>query len=312
MRACAVSYGAPTLFHVSRAARRAVAAPAQSCSASRIRPSRELHRPFENRRSAAVDQVAVGDRLELVRRSRGRAGSHRRRARSRSAAGRRRERLSGSSCLVRERPPDRRRGGVHLPLREPQERESRLRLAAELVGLAVGLLRGGEVTPPPPDLADLVETGRGHHAVVVVELLARLHRLLLRLRPVARAGAGSRPVDAARAREAGDVEAVAPAVGGVGPLRRSAAVAERLARVDRDAVDDPGGERIELSARRGRRRLVEDGEPVRHVPRPDADRTLEDEGRRLEAAVAEARSPARARGGRPRLRTVRARRDRAG
>ena len=39
MRACAVSYGAPTLFHVSRAERSAVAAPSQSCSASRIRPS---------------------------------------------------------------------------------------------------------------------------------------------------------------------------------------------------------------------------------------------------------------------------------
>jgi hypothetical protein len=142
---------------------------------------------------------------------------------------------------------------------------------------------------PAPDLADLVEPVRGHGAVVVVQLLARLHCLLLRLRPLPAQTQNLGTVDAACSGEARDVEAIAPAVGGVRPLRRPAAVPERLAGVDGDAVDDPRGERVELPARRGRRRLVEDREPIGDVPRPDPDRALEDERRRLETAVAESR-----------------------
>jgi hypothetical protein len=96
-------------------------------------------------------------------------------------------------------------------------------------------------------------------------------------------------VNAARPGEACDVEAIAPAVGGLRPLRRSATVAERLAGIDRDAVDDSSGERIELPARRGRRRFVENREPARHVAGPDSNCAVEDERRRLEAPVAEAR-----------------------
>ena len=94
-------------------------------------------------------------------------------------------------------------------------------------------------------------------------------------------------MDAARPREPGDVEAVAPAVGDLCPLGRPAAVAERLAGVDRDAVDDSGRERVELAARRGGGRLVEDGQAALRVARPDPDRALEHERGRLEATVAE-------------------------
>ena len=50
------------------------------------------------------------------------------------------------------------------------------------------------------------------------------------------------------------------------PLCRPPAVAERLARVDRHAVDHPGRERVELAAYRAGRRLVEQRKTLAHLP----------------------------------------------
>ena len=170
-RASAVSYGAPTFCHSSRASWSMRAAPSQSFSASLIRPSakcsvaskatvRRSPILYESmtvsisatRRPSGL-QVAGGDRDLDLRRQPPHA----------------RERILDPL----ERAGDARDRGVDLALGEPEESEPRLRISAELVRGPVGLLRAGEVAAAAPDLADLVVARSRDLAVEVEELLAR-------------------------------------------------------------------------------------------------------------------------------------------
>ena len=121
-----------------------------------------------------------------------------------------------------------------------------------------------------------------------MQLLAGRQRELLRFREVASKPHDLRPVDAARPREAGDVEPVAPAVRRLGPLGRAAVVAEVLARADRDAVDDRGRVGPQLAADRGRARLVQQGKPLLDLAAPHESAPLADECQHLRVAIAEA------------------------
>ena len=174
---------------------------------------------------------------------------------------------------------------------EAQEREAGLGAGgvAELVRLRVGLLRLGEVAAPPPDFPDLIEARGGDEVEVRAELFACLSRLLLGAVPVPLEPHDLRPVDATGTGEAAHVEPVAPAVGLRRPLCRAPAVAERLARMDRDAVDHPGRERVELAADRTGGRLVQKRKTLAHLARHDERRPLENHGHRLEVPIAKAR-----------------------
>ena len=94
----------------------------------------------------------------------------------------------------RDRRPD-------LPLGEPQQGETRLGVASQLVRRRVRLLRAREVAATPSDLADLVVPAGGDDAVEVVQLLAGCDCLRLGGGPVAAQPERLRPVDAAGARE---------------------------------------------------------------------------------------------------------------
>src|SRR3712207_2530749 len=138
---------------------------------------------LERRRSCVREAERVRERVELVR------GGTRR---PQVAPGERDCDLRGQAAEtqqrvgeVREAPLDRRRRGVDLSLRKPKEREAGLRVAAPLLRLPVRLLGSREVAAPAADLADLVEPRGGRPRVEALELLARLERLLLGLRPVA-------------------------------------------------------------------------------------------------------------------------------
>ena len=250
IRACAVSYGAPTRFHSSRARWRQRVAPSASPSASLIRPEARW----------TVASKAGARRPPILYESTMLSSSVGRCAGGLQVAGRDRDLdLRGQTRKTPERlvevleaARDPRHRPVDLALAEPKQREARLRVAPELVRLGVGLLRGGEVAEAAADLADLVVPARGDPALEVVQLLAGRHRLLLRLGQVAAKPHDLRPVDAAGAREAGDVEPVAPAVRRLGPLGRAPVVAEVLARADRHAVDEPGRVGPQLAADRGR------------------------------------------------------------
>ena len=121
------------------------------------------------------------------------------------------------------------RGCADLALGEPEQGEPGLGIAAELVGLSVRLLRGGEVAEAPANLADLVEPARGDLTLEVLELPAGRHRDLLRRLEVAAEAHDLGAMDSAGAREPGDVELIAPAVRDIGPLGRPAVVAEVVA-----------------------------------------------------------------------------------
>ena len=132
---------------------------------------------------------------------------------------------------------------VDLPLGETEERQPGLRITAPLVRGRVRLLRAGEVSTAPADLADLVVPAGGDAAVEVAELLAGRHRLQLGRRPVTAQAHDLGAVQPAGARKSADIGLVAPPVRGFGPLGRAPEVADVLARADRHAVDDPGRER---------------------------------------------------------------------
>ena len=193
------------------------------------------------------------------------------------------ERLVRVSECARD-PADR---GVQLALREPEQREPGLRGAAELVRGSVGLLGGGEVTPAPADLAELVVATGGDLPVVVVQLVARCDRLLLCPGEVTSQPHDLGPVEAARAREAAHVEAVAPAVRRFRPLRGPAKVAEVVARADRDAVDESGRVGAQLAAHRCRGRLVEQREPFVDLAALDQRAALTAQREHLDVAGAE-------------------------
>ena len=196
-----------------------------------------------------------------------------------------------------ERARDSRHGRVDLALGETEEREARLRIAAQLVRRAVRLLRAREVAAPTADLADLVVAAGRDLAVEVVELLARRQRLRLGRRPVAAEPQGLGSVDPAGAGKAADVELVAPAVRRLRPLGRAPEVAEVLARADRDAVDEPGRVRSQVAAHRRRGRLVEQSEPLVDLAGLDAargpSRRARASGRRGRRRAARARRPRR-------------------
>ena len=63
-------------------------------------------------------------------------------------------------------------------------------------------------------------------------------------------------------RKAVDVEAVTPPVRRLGPFSGAAVVAELLATTDGDAVDEPRRMRAQVTADRGRARLVDEREPL--------------------------------------------------
>ncbi len=95
-------------------------------------------------------------------------------------------------------------------------------------------------------------------------------------------------MDATSPGEARDVEPIAPAVRRFRPLNGAPAVAEQLARVDRHAVDDSRGERLELAADRRGGRFVEKCETLGHLAPRHEIRPLEHLRERLEVAIAEA------------------------
>ena len=250
-------------------------------------PAREPHCAFERGRAAIAGPERVRGSLELVRRvarpldlTGGERDLDVRRKPPRAA-----QRIEAFSI---ELAPDCLRRSVDFPAPEPEQREPGLRFAAELARLRVCLLRRGEVASSAPDLTDLVVAGGGDERVVVAQLVARLERLLLGPWPLAAEAHDLSPVNAADAREAGDVEPVAPAVCRFRPLGGAPAVAERLAGADRHAVDDPGREGSELAAHGRGGCLVEEGEAGVDVAARDKCRALKDERHRLEAAVAKA------------------------
>ena len=121
-----------------------------------------------------------------------------------------------------------------------------------------------------------------------MQLFASGQRLRFCLRPVAAKAHDLCAVDAALPGWATDIEAVAPAVGGVRPLGRATVVPELLAGRDRAAVDEPGRERLELAGHRGRGRLVEKLETLVHLAGVDRELALPGQRHRLEVPVAEA------------------------
>ncbi len=151
---------------------------------------------------------------------------------------------------------------VDLALGQPEEREARLRLAAHFARHAVRLLGTREVAAATTNLGDLVVAARGDHAVEVVQLFTCGDGLCLCGRPVAAKPERLGSMNPTCAREASDVEAVAPAARRLGPLGRSTEVADVLARADRDAVDEAGRVRAQIAAHRRRARLVEQGEAL--------------------------------------------------
>ena len=146
----------------------------------------------------------------------------------------------------------RRRGGSprpprRAPLRQPQQRQPRLRLDALPARLAVRLLGGGEVALQAVQLPLAVERLAGGPRSSATTR-AGLPRLGERLGPGAAHLHDLGAVDEAAAGERDEVLLLlAPARQRGGPLLRAAQLVELLAAVDHAAVDEAGGDRRQLA-----------------------------------------------------------------
>ena len=249
-------------------------------------PARDVCDRVERRGAAAAYLVRVDDPVDLVRRRASRLQVVRRDG-DLHERGEHAEPQHGGFHLV-ESVPDAGERAVHLALRQSQEAEPGLHRASPFVRRPVRLLRAREVTAAASDLGDLVVPGRRDVAFEISQLLAGRDRLLLRRGPVTAQAHDLRPVDPARAGEAGHVGLVAPAVRRVGPLGGAPIVAEVVARADGDAVDEAGRERLELAAHGRRTRLVVEREPLLDVTAHHERASLPGEGEHLQVAVADA------------------------
>ncbi len=150
-------------------------------------------------------------------------------------------------------------------LGQMHEGEAGLRVPPGLVRGEEGLLRALDVSPPQADAAELGQRPPELAAQVGAQLLAGQERFLLRLgaRPAQPEDLGA--VDAAASVDAPHGLSLPPALHRLRPLLGQVVLRERLQRAHDLAVDDPGGEGIELAGDRGHARFVEEPEPLRDV-----------------------------------------------
>jgi hypothetical protein len=187
-------------------------------------------------------------------------------------------------------PPARRRGRVHLPLGEPQQRQAGLRLPAPPAGLAVGLLGLGELAAQPVELALPVEgAARRRVAGRLGEPLAGPPRLVHGVRP-----------GAVELHDLGAVHLALPAVGDQvrlgrdpvaqrgGPLLRPAQVEDLLAQLDGGAVGLAGDHRRQLAGGGGDHDLVEQGHARGGLAQHEQGLAPPEPGERRQVGLAEA------------------------
>ena len=148
-----------------------------------------------------------------------------------------------------------------------------MRLAAQLVGPAKGVLSSGQVAHTEADLADLVEGLPGCAQVEALQLIAGPRGFFFGLSPSPSKAHDLGVLHPAQTGEARDGLPAAPALGGVGPLGGPAVIGQALAGSDHAAVDNTGGERAELAADGSDHRLVQQGHPFldltlghQHIP----------------------------------------------
>ncbi len=167
-----------------------------------------------------------------------------------------------------EAPSDRGRRGVRTPSCHEEERRAGLRLGAERPGLSEGLLRALEVAHPQPDLAQLVERAAGRCRMETLQLRRGRLRFRGRVRPGAGEAQELGPVDAADARETGDVLALTPPLRHVGPFAAAPVVRGLSADRHHSAEHRAGRERAQLAADRDASRLLHQTERLVELARP--------------------------------------------
>ena len=176
--------------------------------------------------------------------------------------------------FVGEGAPDRRARGLHLALRQAEQRQAGLRVAAHLVRLPERLLGRREFAQSEADLPELVEGLAGRAHVVRAQLLAGVGGLARGVRQRASESQDAGPGYAAHAWEPEDALAVAPVVRGVRPLARAPVVGEPTAHVDRITEDVAGGERSEGAAHRGHGGVLEERQPLGYLALGDQEPPL--------------------------------------
>jgi hypothetical protein len=181
------------------------------------------------------------------------------------------------------------RGGRrrHFPLGQAQERQGWLRISTEGMRPLECILCRREVSPPTPEIADLVQRQPDRGGNEPPQLLGRAPRLCLRLQPGAAHLLDLGTVQAAHPREAVDPLPSAPAILCVGPFRRSPPVAERGACPDRAARDGSCRARLQLPCDGGHGRLVKQRQPFLDVTPGHQQRSLGADRGRLEITVAD-------------------------
>ncbi len=179
-----------------------------------------------------------------------------------------------------------RRRGLGTPAKEVERRISRLDRPAQILHLAKGVFRGGDVTSPETEHAELVEPERDVREIPGLELVAGTRRFDLCFGPVTPLLQDLGSVHAAVARELARSHS-RPAPHLFDPFRGAAIVAEEGTGADGPAVARRRRPRPEEPADRARHGLVEQRETFVHPPQVDASSALLERTQRLDISIAE-------------------------
>ena len=184
---------------------------------------------------------------------------------------------------------DRRRCGLGVPLREPEEREARLRLESAPTCLAIGLLGLRKLASKAMDVCTEVRRLRcGGTIHRLLEAPVGEPRLLERLEPRALQSHELRAVHEAASGERTQIRLpVAPARQCRGPLLGATQLVDVLARKDHAAVHDAAGDRRDLARSDGDHCFVEQAESFPQPAAPDENLALHMRGERNEVGVGE-------------------------
>ena len=174
----------------------------------------------------------------------------------------RRPLLEGHAHRMLERVSDRRGRGGYVPLGEPHERETGLRIPAGAMSGQKRFLGAFDVSPAKPDPPELAQRPSHLAAQIRAQFLARAERLCL-----CRAARPAQPEDLRAVHAAAPVKAPdrirpAPPLHRLGPFLGRVVLRESLQGAYELAVDDPGRERVEIPGDRRHPNLVEQREAL--------------------------------------------------
>ena len=171
---------------------------------------------------------------------------------------------------------DGRDGRRHISLGKPDQGQTGLWIPPGFLGREERRFCAVDVSFDQSDTPDLGQRPPELASEIRAQLIARGESFLLGLVPGSPKPEDLGAVDTTAPMQAPDGALAAPSLHGFGPLLGEIVLRSPLQRADELAVDDPGGQRIQLPGDRGDAGLVEQHQPLLDLARQDEASSLRD------------------------------------